>query len=59
MVILVPTIAVATFVVIVMLILIKRWFDIIVYIMIQTLVYLLEDFQKEKLLKKVRKRAGL
>lgn len=59
MVILVPTIAVATFVVIDMLILIKRWFDIIVYIMIQTLVYLLEDFQKEKLLKKVRKRAGL
>ena len=59
MVILVPTIAVATFVVIVMLILIERWFDIIVYIMIQILVYLLEDFQKEKLLKKVRKRAGL
>ena len=59
MVILVPTIAVATFVVIVMLILIKQWFDIIVYIMIQILVYLLEDFQKEKLLKKVRKRAGL
>ena len=59
MVILGLMIAVVIFVDIVMPILIKRQFDIIVYIMIQILAYLLENFQKEKLSKKVRRGAGL
>ena len=51
--------AVAIFVAIVMPIQIRLQFAKIAYYMIRTLAYLLENFQKQQLLKKVRKKAGL
>ena len=53
------TIAVVTSAVIVMPIRIKLQFAKIAYYMIRTLACLLENFQKQQLLKKVWKKAGL
>jgi len=50
---------VAIFVAIVMPIQIRLQFAKIAYYMIRTLACLLENFQKQQLLKKVRKKAGL
>ena len=52
-------ILVAIFVAIVMPIQIRLQFAKIAYYMIRTLAYLLVHFQKQQLLKKVRKKAGL